>query len=78
MSQNTGEKKNWKEGLTPAQILAQVNQFEFKKPPDDKDFIARIKHVKLISNGRIQCHQYIDVTRVEEEDDGTYTIVVEN
>jgi hypothetical protein len=36
-----------------------------------------IKQVKVISTGRIQCHSTFDITRLEREDDGTYTIILE-
>lgn len=39
--------------------------------------LSLIKQVKIISNGRICSHEYFDVTRIEKEDDGSYTVVVE-
>lgn len=36
-----------------------------------------IKHVKLVHKGRFSINALLDVTRIEFEEDGSYTIVVE-
>lgn len=45
----------------------------------DADIVAvkLITKVEMISKGRITCSQFFDVTRLEWQDDGTITVVVE-